>query len=575
MRNKIELPTNLLILPKRAGLVRVVVYPRVSSLTQKEARSILIQLAKAPEYIEQRSGDGWQLVAPVDYYSDDGKSAYKNLENRDGIKRLLADAAAGRFDLVLVYDLDRLTRDPDLIDRYAVIGGLQRARVLLADMKGAVHDLNTMNGDLMVSLASVQSADYSRKLSGRVLDGFARKLAEGVPVRQLPLGFAYDRKARAFMHTDMAKIVVEIFERVRKGESYGSIGADLNARKIAPGPRTKQGWAPERIYKLLNCTAYRGELLAWKKPRTILKVPPIISPADWYATHAANAQRMTPGRRWDRRSDRTVLARGLGRCTECGLGIVTAYGKPKKGIDAPALGGVLVYTCSGRYRHGICTLPRWRQPDVDALIWEEVRGFVKSPGKYEREIREARERTRKAMAGKDWAGEVAKIEKAIARLGEKENAIMAQFQKDKISAKAMEVATDSIAHERAELSTALENAKAQAAAIDAQLGATSGARATDVLAQIRKRIDKATGAERVEIVRAIVTRIDFSPDGDTVIHYNPTPGEHVPGPAPRPLPRETPTGRNRRPRLTDVVTTAGTRSGSGVGSVHPTAHVQL
>jgi hypothetical protein len=44
----------------------------------------------------------------------------------------LRDAAAGRFDVVVVADIDRLTRSEDLGERGAILGALQRAGVCVA-----------------------------------------------------------------------------------------------------------------------------------------------------------------------------------------------------------------------------------------------------------------------------------------------------------------------------------------------------------------------------------------------------------------------------------------------------------
>lgn len=82
-------------------LVRAVLYPRVSSLIQKDRHSIASQLHELPLYVERK---GWVLVRPPDYYIDDGRSAKTGkLAQRTSFLKLLDDAACKprQFDVVV------------------------------------------------------------------------------------------------------------------------------------------------------------------------------------------------------------------------------------------------------------------------------------------------------------------------------------------------------------------------------------------------------------------------------------------------------------------------------------------
>src|SRR2546423_854217 len=115
--------------PARIGgqTLRAVIYARVSSQAQRDRHTISSQLRNLPGFVASR---GWVLARPVDTYVDDGLTARAgHLEARDGFRRLLADAAARVFDVVVVVDLDRLTRSEDLAERGAVLGAFQKAGV--------------------------------------------------------------------------------------------------------------------------------------------------------------------------------------------------------------------------------------------------------------------------------------------------------------------------------------------------------------------------------------------------------------------------------------------------------------
>ena len=49
-------------------------------------------------------------------FKDDGYSAFKEV-TRDGFGELIATIEGGRVDVVIVRDIDRLTREPDRLER--------------------------------------------------------------------------------------------------------------------------------------------------------------------------------------------------------------------------------------------------------------------------------------------------------------------------------------------------------------------------------------------------------------------------------------------------------------------------
>lgn len=79
--------------------MRIAIYARVSTTDQ----NCEMQLTELRDYISRRKD--WQLVAE---YVDAGVSAMKT--SRPELNRCMADARARRFDLVLVWKLDRWAR---------------------------------------------------------------------------------------------------------------------------------------------------------------------------------------------------------------------------------------------------------------------------------------------------------------------------------------------------------------------------------------------------------------------------------------------------------------------------------
>ena len=86
--------------PSRTAAPRVALYARVSTLNQGQDTGL--QLEELRQVAAQR---GWTVSAE---YVDEGVSGTKT--TRPALDRMLADAQAGRFDLLAVWKLDRLGR---------------------------------------------------------------------------------------------------------------------------------------------------------------------------------------------------------------------------------------------------------------------------------------------------------------------------------------------------------------------------------------------------------------------------------------------------------------------------------
>jgi site-specific DNA recombinase len=84
--------------------LRVATLTRRSTDEQHQPFSIEAQDTKLAAYIQ--SQDDWQ-PAPGCQYSDDMSGATLD---RPGLKRALLDARAGRYDILLVYRVDRVAR---------------------------------------------------------------------------------------------------------------------------------------------------------------------------------------------------------------------------------------------------------------------------------------------------------------------------------------------------------------------------------------------------------------------------------------------------------------------------------
>src|SRR6267143_2244175 len=142
--------------------MRAVIYARYSTDLQREA-SIEDQVRVCRQRIKRES---WKLGAT---YSDAASSGASRL--RPGYQKLLEDARAGAFDVVVAEALDRLSRDQE--DVAALYKRLCFAGIKMVTLaEGEISELHvglkgTMNALFLKDLA----AKTHRGLEGRVREG--------------------------------------------------------------------------------------------------------------------------------------------------------------------------------------------------------------------------------------------------------------------------------------------------------------------------------------------------------------------------------------------------------------------
>jgi len=320
---------------------RAAIYVRQSVA---EPEGIQRQLAACRALAESRE---YEVVA---VYEDDNVSGYKARGEGTAFGRMLDDARAGRFDVLIVRKLDRLGRSLSAIE------ALTAARVPVVTVEGGI-DLTTPNGRLMANLlTSVARAESEVKAERRVFANADRR-TKGLPTSgRVPYGYQWVPTSERgdgdayVVDPDRAGDVLAIYDAFLAGVPLGSIARDLNAegKRTVPTKRHPEGvpFTPTTLRRMLMSPYYAallplpaedGEQRPYDQ-RSIARETckpgrwqPIVSVEAW---EEAKARLEHPERKTSPGPSRKWLLSGLAVCGTEGCGKPIRAGGGEAGIHS-------------------------------------------------------------------------------------------------------------------------------------------------------------------------------------------------------------------------------------------------
>jgi len=232
---------------------RAAVYLR-RSRSEKESITREVQKAACAETIRLR---GWLHDPGADVFADFGKSAYRKTVRRPGFERLLAAATNGTYDHIVVYRLDRFSRD---WKTWADALSQSEASFVI---HSATEGLSSSSDRMAVQFLAAVAEQESRNISDRGLVVKAELLEAGKwPGGVRPFGFAVvpapGGKGKVLVVDEVERaLVLEAVERVLHGESVRQVAMDWNARGILTS--MGKAWWPSALARLLRSPLLIGE----------------------------------------------------------------------------------------------------------------------------------------------------------------------------------------------------------------------------------------------------------------------------------------------------------------------------
>ena len=189
----------------------------------------------------------------VAVHSDEGVSGSVPIEQRPGGRALMADAAALRFDVLILEALDRFSRN--LVDQERVVRRLEfdGIRIIgVVDGYDSAHEgremMRAVRGSFNEQLLRDIAKKTHRGLRGQIARGYHagglsfgyRSVIAGLDAKGEPVGH------RLEIEPAEADVVRWLFARYAEGLSCQRLVADLNGRHV-PAPRGGT-WAVSALY---------------------------------------------------------------------------------------------------------------------------------------------------------------------------------------------------------------------------------------------------------------------------------------------------------------------------------------
>jgi len=300
---------------------RVFLYIRVSTEEQAvHGLSIEAQTAALEKWARV---NGHKVVG---IYTDAGISARKPAKKRPELQRLLADAQAGKGDLIVFTKLDRWFRN--IAEYYKVQEVLEKCHV---DWR-TVHedyDTSTASGRLKINIMLSVAQDEADRTSERIKAVFETKRQKLEPLTgQMPYGYMIKGK-KIVKDPKMEKVVDTFFH------SFLSSGS-ISAAQRDVFERCGISLSYQKAHKMMDCTAYYGRYFGADG-----MTPP-------YLTEEEFQKMQEMKRKIVRKSPKNniFLFSGLVVCSECGR---------RMGTRRASTANYQYYTCPAPYNEvGVC-----------------------------------------------------------------------------------------------------------------------------------------------------------------------------------------------------------------------------
>ena len=245
-----QLPLHAVAKRKVAG------YARVSTDSEEQENSYEAQADYFTDYIKQR--EDWEFVK---VYTDEGISGVST-RRREGFNEMIADALAGRIDLIVTKSVSRFARNT--VDSLTTIRELKAHGVEVYFQKENIYTFDG-KGELLLTIMSSLAQEESRSISENVTWGIRKSFSDGKVSMNYKsfLGYRRGEDDMPEIVPEEAEIVQTIYRRFLEGSTVHEIARALTAAGV-PTPMKRKTWSETTVQSILTNEKYMGDAILQK-----------------------------------------------------------------------------------------------------------------------------------------------------------------------------------------------------------------------------------------------------------------------------------------------------------------------
>ena len=496
---------------------RAAIYARVSDKSQdgEDKTSISEQTGDMEAYCESK---GLTITAR---YQEVGRGWSKK---RPEFQRMLADARKGRFDTIVCWKSDRLSRG--MYPAAALMEVVEAHQIRLEAVLDAI-DMKTFG--LMAAIGKIE-LDNFRERSTMGKRGTAKQ--GRVPTGGVPYGYRIGDDGRFEVVEEQAEVVRRIF-RMYVDERMGSYS--IAVRLTDEGGPTQSGkmlWLQSRVHHILGNATYTGTWLygryrhvstedgmkVYDQPKDTwieIPVPQVVDDETWKRAQKLKKQR---GSKAKRNTKVVYLLQHLLKCGECGRNF---HARASWTTTSVRNGKAYTYDLSTPRRYYMCNgmqsmrlrcreKPYIRAEQLEEPIWREVKRVLQNPDLIVAGIADL-----DSQEGVGMEEEIAQAERDLRSIQMEEDRAIRLFVSGKITEAQLDL-------QRRFITERLESARAKLD--DYLVQETSGAEKRRLMEEVLtwarefgQGLDEVTPEERHDYLQMIVEEVIIDRDNNVDI----------------------------------------------------------
>ena len=496
---------------------RAAIYARVSDKSQdgEDKTSIAEQTGDMEAYCESK---GLTITAR---YQEVGRGWSKK---RPEFQRMLADARRGRFDTIVCWKSDRLSRG--MYPAAALMEVVEAHQIRLEAVLDAI-DMKTFG--LMAAIGKIE-LDNFRERSTMGKRGTAKQ--GRVPTGGVPYGYRIGDDGRFEVVEEQAEVVRRIF-RMYVDEKLGSYSIAI--RLTDEGVPTQTGkmlWLQSRVHHILKNATYTGTwvygkyrhvstedgMKVYDQPKDTwieIPVPQIIDDETWKRAQKLKKQRGTKAKR---NTKVVYLLQHLLKCGECGRNF---HARASWTTTSVRNGKKYQYELSTPRRYYMCNgmqsmrlrcreRPFIRAEQLEEPIWSEVKRVLQNP-----DLIVAGIATLDSQEGGGMEEEIAQAERDLRSIQMEEDRAIRLFVSGKITEAQLDLQRRFITERLESARAKLDDYRAREAS-----GAEKRRLMEEVLAWAREfgqGLDEVTPEERHDYLQMLVEEVVIDRDNNVDI----------------------------------------------------------